>query len=90
MAEGAPLRLPALGPRAPAAARGWGEWRSQEPVRLPASTRRHARRAWRLIARRQVVRCAWPPHRPFWRLLLLLTQAGVHKRQPFPIYIDVL
>lgn len=63
-----------FGPRAAAAARGWGIWRPTEPVTLPPSMQENARRAWRIVARRQVQRSLWPPWRLPLRTALLLIQ----------------
>ncbi|CAK9081068.1 unnamed protein product [Durusdinium trenchii] len=63
-----------LGPRAAAASRGWGEWKAQEPVHLPASMKRHARMAWRIITRGQMRRSLWPLWRLPLRVVLLLVQ----------------
>eukprot|EP00913_Durusdinium_trenchii_P015684 g14739.t1 len=63
-----------LGPRAAAASRGWGEWKAQEPVHLPASMKRHARMAWRIITRGQMRRSLWPLWRLPLRVVLLLSQ----------------
>lgn len=63
-----------FGPRAAAAARGWGMWRPTEPVSLPPSMQDHARRAWRIVARRQVQRSLWPLWRLPLRTAMLLIQ----------------
>jgi len=65
------------GPRCLAAASGWGPWQEGEPCRIPASSLQHSRVAWRLLLKRQLSLCVWPP----WRLPLRLAQLLV---QVFP------
>ncbi|CAJ1440212.1 unnamed protein product, partial [Effrenium voratum] len=62
-----------FGPRSVAAARGWGDWSGKDPFRLPSSTLRHAKKAWRIILRRQLRRSFWPWWR-LWRVPVLLLQ----------------
>ncbi|CAJ1397749.1 unnamed protein product [Effrenium voratum] len=68
------VRAPeSFGPRSVAAARGWGDWSGKDPFRLPSSTLRHAKKAWRIILRRQLRRSFWPWWR-LWRVPVLLLQ----------------
>jgi len=62
------------GPRCAAASRFWGSWREENPYRLPASTLHHSRSAWKIVLRRQLSLCTWPPWRPPLRAALLLVQ----------------